>query len=167
MTKQDPWFFRERAVAFASLALTRHKDVKVQPSAGADTGMDLLVEILKDGKPTLRFFGVQLVSCLDLPPVGEADEQLQSHRSGDPSHTALPICAFVIGVRKPEGIYRWIAEPVVTDGRALLHRDSEGSWQALDESGVAHLLRQVNTWADALHEDARPKARGRHAKAES
>ena len=48
MTKQDPWFFEERAVAFAKLVLTKGHDVR--PYAGTDMGIDLLVEI----RATLR-----------------------------------------------------------------------------------------------------------------
>jgi hypothetical protein len=54
MAGQDPWFFEERAVAFAKLLLTAHNDVRVQPPAGPDTAGDLLVGVLKDGKPALR-----------------------------------------------------------------------------------------------------------------
>jgi hypothetical protein len=167
MAKHDPWFMRERAVAFASLVLTKHDDVKVQPYAGADMAMDLLVEIRKDGKPTLRFFGVQLVPYLDLPNTRDADERVLSHLPRDPFAAALPICVFAIGVRKPEGIYRWLVEPVVEEGRALLHRDVAPSWQGLDETGVARLIGQVNAWADALNGGSSPKAPGRRLQAGS
>ena len=59
MKKQEPWFIEERGVAFASLVLTKHNDVR--PYAGRDMALDLLVELLKGGKSTRRFFGVQLV----------------------------------------------------------------------------------------------------------
>ena len=61
MAKQDSWFLEERAFAFASLVLTKRNDVKVHPYVGRDMAIDLLVEVLKDGKSALRFFGVQLV----------------------------------------------------------------------------------------------------------
>src|SRR5881296_3422800 len=104
MTKQDPWFIEERAFAFASLVLTKRNDVVVRAHAGADRAIDLLVEVLKDGKSTLRFFGVQLVAYLDLPNIQEGDARVLSHLPRDPSEARLPLCVFVIGVRKPEGI---------------------------------------------------------------
>jgi len=73
----------------------------------------------------------------------------------------------VIGVRKPEGIYRWIVEPVIGDGRALLDRDTEAGWQTLDEEAVARILRQVNAWYDARNGGSTPKERGRHSNTKS
>jgi hypothetical protein len=167
MTKQAPWFIEERAVAFSSLLLTKHHDVHVRPQVGTERTIDLLVEILKDGKSTLRFFGVQLVGCLDLPDTQHADEQVLSHPGSDQFEAMLPICIFVVGVRKPEGIYRWAVEPVVDDGRALLNRDVEPSWQTLDEAGAARIIAQVNAWYAALDGGAAPKSRGGRSKVES
>jgi hypothetical protein len=160
---QEPWFLRERANAFAKLMLTSHNDVKVQNYAGRDMAINLLVEVIKDGTTTLRYFGVQLKGYLDLPDL--ENERAFSHLGSDPFEAALPLCAFVIGVRKPEGVYRWTVEPVVEDGRALLHRDVKTDWQPLDEAGAARLIAQVNAWYDALNGNGTPKPRGRHAKA--
>src|SRR5262249_2806070 len=108
MTKQRPWFFKERAEAFASLMLTTGNNATNRPQVnGPDRGTDLLVEILKDGKPTLRFFGVRLVAVMDLPEMKSADERALLHSEWDPHEAGLPICVFVIGVRKPEGVFRW------------------------------------------------------------
>src|SRR5436190_22965343 len=108
MTKEDPWFFEVRATAFVSLVLTKHNKVKVVPCAGLDhyRNIDLRVEILKGGKSTSRFFGAQLVPYLDLPAPQRVELGAVSHNPA-----SLPICVFVIGVRKPEGIYRWLVEP--------------------------------------------------------
>ena len=149
MTKQDPWFLRERAVAFASLLLTERRDVKVQPYGNGTTAIDLLVEILKEGKP-MRFFGVQLIASLDLPGIRDADEQVHAQSRKDAVEAALPLCVFLVGVRKPEGLYRWVMEPVIAAGRAVLHRNGEASWQVLDEWGIARLLGQVEVWYAAL-----------------
>ncbi len=165
MTKQEPWFFEERAVAFAKLVLTKQHDVR--PHAGADMGMDLLVEIRTDrNSARRRLFGVQIIAYMDLPDSQDSDERVVSHLGSDSLEGMLPICVFVVGVRKPEGIYRWIVEPVVEEGRALLHRDVEAHWQPLDGAGVARLIGQVNAWYDALNGSATPKRRGGHSKME-
>jgi hypothetical protein len=156
MIKQNLWFVEERAVAFASLMLTTRKDVIVRAQAGDVRAIDLLVEVLKDGKSALRFFGVQMIGDLDLPDAKDADERVRSHLGKDPSEAMLPICVFVIGVRKPEGIYRWIVEPMIADGRALLRREGEPSWHILDEAGAVRLISQVNDWYDVLHGDLKP-----------
>lgn len=165
MTNEDPWFFRERALAFSSLVLTKVPDVKVQ-HVDRDMAIDLLVEVLKDGRSTSRYFGVQIVPYMDLPNIQDADERVLSHLGRNPFEAGLPLCVFVIGVRKPEGIYRWAVEPVVADGRALLLRDGETDWQPLDEAGAARLIGQVNAWYDALNGGSTPKPRGRHSKTE-
>src|SRR5262249_47741081 len=144
MTGHDPWFVKERAVAFASLVLTRHEDVSVRPHTNADTGVDLLVELLRGGKSTLRFFGVHLVGYVDLPADLSGEEPAFSRLGGGAREAMLPICVFAVGVRKPEGAYRWAVAPAVEDGRALLRRDGETRWEALDEAGVARLVGQVN-----------------------
>lgn len=167
MAHQDPWFFEERAAAFAKLLLTEHNEVRVQPGAGPDTAVDLLVEILKGSKSTLRFFGVQLKAYMDLPTHQEADQYIASPLPGDPSRASLPLCVFVLGVRKPEGIYRWIVEPVVENGQARLARAGQGTWQTLDRAGVARLIEQVNAWYDALNSGSSPKTHGRPSKTAS
>jgi hypothetical protein len=167
MAKQEPWFIKERAEWFASLVLTKRHDVKVQPYAGRDGVIDLLVEALDDGKSTLRFFGVQLVPYMDLPSIPNEDERVLSHLGREPLEAALPLCIFVIGVRKPEGLYRWAVKPVVENGRSLLHRNLEDNWLPLDEAGAARLIDQVNAWYDALNGGSPPKPRGRHSKTKS
>lgn len=155
MTKQQPWFIEERAAAFAFLMLTTCKDVVVRAHAGTKIAIDLLVEVLKHGKSTSRSFGVQLVGYMDLPDMSQADERVLAHLPrGSPE--SMPICVFVIGVRKPEGIYRWVVEPVIEAGQARLIRVAEPNWQDLDEAGVARLIGQVNDWYDACSGDQLP-----------
>jgi|SRR6516162_7674679 hypothetical protein len=164
MIKEAPWFIYERAIAFASLVLTKCKGVTVRAHNGSDMAIDLLVEVSKDGKSALRFFGVQLAGYLDLPAPRDADERVLLLLPRDPMETALPICVFVIGVRKPEGMYRWVVEPVIEEGRALLRRDAEPNWHALDETAATRLIAQVNRWYDVLQSDLTPKRRERRAK---
>ena len=163
MTKHAPWFFQERAAWFAKVVLTRRPDVVVGTYAGTDMGIDLLVEVLKDGKSTRRFFGVQLVADMDLPNVKDANGRVRSHLGRDSFEAELPVCAFVIGVRKPEGIYRWVVEPAVDNGRPLLRRDAETRWHALDEAGVDRLIDQVDAWYDARKERSNLTLHGRHS----
>ena len=170
MMKQEPWFIEERAFAFASLVLTKGNDVAVRPYAGRDIAIDLLVEILKGGKSTTRFFGAQMVAYLDLPTIQNAGEGVLSHLGRDPFEAGLPLCVFVIGVRKPEGLYRWVVEPVVDNGRAILQprvltqRDLQAKWQTLDDAGAGRLIAQVNAYYDALNACSSAKPGGRNSK---
>jgi hypothetical protein len=167
MATKDPWFIEERAIAFASLLLTDRNEVIIRNHTGSEQSIDLLVEVLKDGKPTLRFFGVQLAGYLDLPDNLNAEERALAHLPGNALEGSLPVCVFAIGVRKPEGTYRWVVDPVVEDGRALLHQDREPNWQVLDEAGVARLIAQVIAWYDTFQVNSTPKRRDRPAKAGS
>jgi Domain of unknown function (DUF4365) len=167
MATKDPWFIEERAIAFASLLLTARNDVMIRNHTGSDRAIDLLVEVLKDGKPTLRFFGVQLAGYLDLPDNLNGEKRGLTQLPGNALEGSLPVCVFVIGVRKPEGMYRWVVEPVVEDGRALLHQEGMPNWQALDEEGVGRIISQVNAWYDTFQANSMPKRRDRQAKAGS
>jgi hypothetical protein len=167
MKKQVPWFIEDRAEWFASLVLTKHHDLKVQPYASRDRAINLLVEILEAGKSTMRFFGIKLVPYPDLPNNPNGNDRVLSNLEKDPVNASLPLCVFKIGVGKPEGIYRWMVEPVVEDGRAALHRAVKANWQPLNEAGTARLIGQVDAWYDALSGSSTPKPRSRHAKTRS
>jgi hypothetical protein len=162
MKNEDPWFFDLRADAYAKLVLTERHDVR--PSDGTDVGIDLLVEIRTSNAARPRRFGVQLVPSLDLPDLKDADERVLSQFGRNSHEETLPICVFVIGVRKPEGVYRWILEPVVADGQAVLRRDVTTNWTPLDSPGVARLIAQVNAWYDALNGAGTGKTRGQRSK---
>src|SRR5262249_269236 len=172
MTKEAPWFFEVRAEAFVSLVLTKHNDVKVVPDAGPlhDMALDLRVEILKAGKSIARFFYAQLIAYLDLPDMQNVESGVMSHGltlERNSVEEMVPICVFVIGVRKPEGIYRWSVEPIISDGQASLRECLEAKWQALDEIGADRLIGQVNAWYDARNGGSTPKSQRRHSKTES
>lgn len=160
MPKQQPWFIAERSLAFASLLLTRGDRVAVRASPGHDQRIDLLAELLNGGKPTLRFFGAQLIGYLDLPPIESADEHVHSHPHSMPG---LPVCAFVIGVRNLDGLYRWVVEPTVADGRGVLRHQAQPDWRPLDDAGVDRIVTEVSGYYDALSAGAtweRPRGRG-------
>jgi len=172
MTKQDPWFFEVRAEAFVSLMLTKHNDVKVVPDTGPlhDMALNLRVEILKGGKSISRFFYAQLIAHLDLPDMQNVEAGVRSHGltlERNAVEELAPICVFVIGVRKPEGIYRWSVEPVIVDGQASLNECSKSNWQTLDEQGADRLISQVNAWYDARNGGSTPKSQCQHSKIES
>jgi hypothetical protein len=166
MIKRDPWFFEERALAFAKLVLTKHHDVRPYPPA-RDSAVDLLVEIHTAVPSRLRLFGVQIVAFMDLPNIPDAEKQSCSHLGKDLLQLELPICVFGIGIRKPEGIYRWVVEPVVENGRPLLHRVEQANWQPLNEEGVDCLIGQANAWYESLNGNSTPGTCAPHLKLES
>src|SRR5690606_10814895 len=112
MAKQELGAMRERGEAYASLALTGHICYS-GPGLRRNRHGHRSFEILKEGEASGRFFCVQLANCMDLPSIQDADKFVLTHTGKDPFDLELPICVFVIGVRKPEGIYLWVIEPVI------------------------------------------------------
>lgn len=167
MQPTDPYYYRVRAVAFAGLALTEQGNAAVKEYAGRDMAIDLLVEVLKNQKSTLRFFGVQLLAEMDLPTGEEAEKRVLSHPGREPNEAALPLCVVFVGVRKPEGIFRWTVEPVVEEGRALLRPNALPTWEPFDARAAAQLIAQVDAWYDARSAATDPPPRGRRARATS
>lgn len=164
MIEQKTWFIEERAVAFASLMLTAREGVAVRAHTEAEMAIDLLVEVLKKGQSTLRFFGVQLIASIEVPDRIEADERLLVQSRNEAFEATFPICVFAIGVRKPEGLYRWLVEPIITDDGPSLLRDGVSDWQVLDEEGAARMIDRVNGWYDAVQGGSTRKTPGRQGK---
>lgn len=162
MANNEAWFIEERAGRFASFLLTKNEDVvlrdfTVRFRSDRAAVIDFLAEVRQGRKPTMRFFGVQLLGWLSLPSTPSPDQELMERLPGERFDVTLPLCLFLIDVRKPEGSYRWVVEPVIQDGRPVLIRSKESEWQALDEPGVERLIRQVNEWYDALQSSVVPK----------
>ncbi len=72
MASNEAWFIEERAGRFASFLLTKNEDVVLQDftvrfRSDRAAVLDFLAEIRPGGKPTMRFFGVQLLGWLSLP----------------------------------------------------------------------------------------------------
>lgn len=63
---------------------------------------------------------------------------------------SLPLCAFVIDVRKNVGYYTWIIEPAIESGNAKLLWNGESGWKNLDEAAVHALVDKVNRWYDLM-----------------
>ena len=57
MIRAQPWYIGERAEALARVYLTRRPDLLVKQEE-ADYGVDYIVEITKNNRPTRRIFGV-------------------------------------------------------------------------------------------------------------
>ena len=155
MPVKDPWFVGERAYAFSALLLTSHGELVVQQQRGTDDGIDLLVEVLKNGKRAMRVFGVQLKGCLSLPSLDETGDSFGSGNLGQAEYD-LPVCAFLIDVKKNEGYFCWVVEPIVEDEEPSLERCREPRWKPLNAQALKIIVGRVAEWYDAL----RPVVKG-------
>jgi len=153
MPKKDPWFVEERAYAFSGLLLTSRNDLFLHQQRGIDKGIDLLVEVLKSGKHAMRVFGVQLKGCISLPNSKEAIKAFSQIRKKSSVEMNLPLCAFLIDVKKNQGYSRWLVEPVVPMGEPRLMWNNDSEWQTLNEDALNTIVSQVTAWYDALRPD--------------
>ena len=142
MRKTEPWFYRERALALASLLLTSRTDVAVQHADGS-TSMDIVAEVLKNAERSRRFFGVQVRGVKSLPSNGQA-------RLAKVQSATMPVCAFLYEVRKNQGDYRWLAQPTIEAGEPKLIELDHGAWTRLDEAALDKIVVAVVHWYDAL-----------------
>ena len=95
------------------------------------------------------------MASLDVPEVAQAERYVLSHPKLAKG-TSVPFCVFAIGVRGPEGRYRWVAEPVIEEGRAYLDTHPRPQWVDLNEEAAAALVRRVSEWYDALQATLTP-----------
>jgi hypothetical protein len=150
MSRQQPWFVRDRATALASLLLTSRKDVDVRQLTDDESGVDLLAEVLKGGAKAGRFFGVQVAGRLDLPDGPTVDPDPRSPRPKRVAEFTMPLCAFLFDVRSNQGFYRWVVEPIIEHGDPKLERLTDKKWNKLDEAAVDGMVDHVSAWYDAL-----------------
>jgi hypothetical protein len=150
MDKGQPWFVEERAIALASLLLTSRKDLVVTHVPAKDHEYDLLVELVKDHHPWARLFAVQVAGVLELPSVQDIEAKLRKVRPKPRQEYSLPLAAFLWDVRRNEGFFTWIVQPVIQNGAPKLDGISKQDWHKLDESAVNKIVEQVNAYYDAL-----------------
>src|SRR4051794_2986763 len=120
---QAPWFVTERSEALAGWLLTARKDVKVRSERKTDGGVDFLLEVSQDDKPSMRLFVVQVrgtTSSDRAEWLASVNHLLQSGRG--PFYT--PACVVVVNVRDNKAFYAWAAEPRVRDGEVELHQET-------------------------------------------
>jgi hypothetical protein len=150
MPKSDPWFVSERAYAIAALLLTSRNDLIVRQQYGNDGRVDMLVEVLKNKKHTMRVFGVQLKGFVSLPDLNTADKWFVSSSEKNRTEYSLPLCACLIDVKKKDTYFRWIVEPQVTEGEPHLIRPDAAEWKSLTEKNLDEIVTPVNEWYDAI-----------------
>jgi|SRR5262245_29127251 len=93
MPKQMPWYVEERLHALAVILLTERDDLMpVKPVH--DQGVDFLVHICSNGKPTGRSFGVELMAL----------EKDAVRRPRSNTEVPYPVCLFALRAEEgPDG----------------------------------------------------------------
>jgi hypothetical protein len=144
----------KRVQALAIMYLTRRSDLTVE-EVREDTGLDLLVRLVPEGKEGVREFGVELRGALSSVSNEHADKVLrpsvrQAHRAGP---FGFSVCLFFFTMDDNKAWYTWIAEPVVRAGKALLQSHEDADCRRLDNGTLDEIVDRVDRWYDAFFEN--------------
>ncbi len=161
MQPTKSWSFgRQRAEHLAILHLTRRSDLLVsEPRLEADNGVDFLVEICKNSRITGRMFGVQVKASthLQISPLTENEVKI-AHRDGAAIHLPstledlpFPFCLFLFQMEDDEGYYRWLNQPVITEGISELAVNRKNIFKKLTKESLDDIVEQVNGWYAKRH----------------
>jgi hypothetical protein len=150
----------QRAVALATVLLTRHPAVDVTP-AGRSAGYDLDIRLANGGTSSGRMFGVELKARLSLPRLGRfvdgdrlrLSRDLRQGLEGQQARVAdlpFPLLFIVFAMDVDRGFYGWLREPTLRGGeRRVLSPEVE---LALEWGPTTHvdIVDLVNRWYDAI-----------------
>jgi hypothetical protein len=152
MAKKPPWYIEQRGQALAVLLLTDRSDLRIRSGDSSDAGPDLVVEITKDGRPTQRLFGVRLKGVTSSPSEKEASRLLAALPAApEASEFTFPVCGFLFDVKRNDGFYAWLVEPVVSgDGKPGLEPVADLRAMRLGAAEIDSIVDRVNRWYDAL-----------------
>lgn len=95
MTKDQPWCLEVRAENLAIIALTENSDVEVlrESRLASGTMLDILAQLRENGKPSGRFFGVEVKAALaSQKPSGAVS--LSQHERSFFHEVPFPVCLF-------------------------------------------------------------------------
>jgi hypothetical protein len=132
------WFVAERARSLAAVFLTRRDDLDLEDSK-EQTGLDYLVHIVHDHRPTGKSFGILLRGAMSPVTARHANKVLRptvaSFGRLSPFH--YPVCLFFFTMRDDQGYYSWLLEPVITDqGSPQLTSRTEPDCRKLDDDAL-------------------------------
>jgi len=152
-------FMEQRAVALATVLLTRHEDVVVAHTR-FDLGHDLDVYIARNGVTSGRMFGVELKARLNLPRLGRLVDKTQLRLSTElrtgltkaqkrAADLPYPLMYLAFAMDTDQGYYAWLKEPIVAPGARRLSTPEVQYASAWGNSTHVDVVKLVNQWYDA------------------
>jgi hypothetical protein len=128
----DSAFLGYRAESLAIVLLTRHRDVKIQPTPpSADVGYDLIAQIAPKGVFSGRMFAVEIKAHKTLASIGVKAQEKGRLRLGASLKRNLetkasrfadlpfPLLFIVFDMETDAGYFGWLREPESTTGRLV------------------------------------------------
>ncbi|HEX2203795.1 MAG TPA: hypothetical protein VHG91_10880 [Longimicrobium sp.] len=138
-----PWYVDERAHHLAIVHLTRRDDLVVR-SAPEDERPGFLVTITSGGHHW-RVFGVDLRAEL-APFAAGAEHSLSDHERELFRDIPFPVIQLVFDVRRDDGRFRWIKEPVAGAEGAGLRLTRSGALRPFDRATLDEVVTAVSEW---------------------
>jgi hypothetical protein len=145
----------ERSEALAGVLLTSRQDVRIRDERKHDSGLEFLVEIYTGDHLSTRLFVVEVKGTTSSNPNDWMQNVKQLFR-GRGSPIYLPVCVFVVNVRKNKAFYAWVAEPQVEAKGATLRFHETGTFHPLDPAAVSDIIDRVKAWYDVLPNQLMP-----------
>jgi hypothetical protein len=144
------WFVADRARALATVYLTRRDDLAITDTK-EQTGIDFLVSLRRNGKPSGRAFGVYLRGAMSPVSVDHANRVLKPsvdafQRLGE---FPYPVCLFFFTMVNDKGYFAWLVEPIIADGKPRLVQKRAPECAEMNEHTVDRIVEFVSAWYDA------------------
>jgi hypothetical protein len=145
-----PWR-EKRALAYLyALLAERQVEVRFQDSRDG-LGVELLIDLLKKGRPSNRLLAIRLRTCDKIPSRAALSTALMREMNAqDPQTAELPFAIFLVQVREIKAVYSWFVEPKVIADSAVLVPQQEYKWHSLNDSAIAEILERVEEFWDTL-----------------
>ncbi len=149
----------ERAVALATILLTRHPGVLVTGAPDV-AGYDLSVYLTSDGKPSSRMFAVELKGRLSLPRLGRIVDAGRLKLSSELrlalekqqrslADLTFPLLFIVFAMDSDRGFYGWLRQPVLGRSARVVLSPEIAFAQEWRQHTHEEIVDTVNQWYDA------------------
>jgi hypothetical protein len=159
MGSPQPWYVEMRAQAHAVLRLTARSGLQVTLRPSAD-GVDFLLTLAADGEVSGRHVGVVVkprVSESEVPRLTPRSVRRERSQFAD---AVFPVCMVSFSPVGEQGYFRWIIEPSVESGVAVLGYAARTHFEPLTNDVVDRLVHDVSAWYDARRDGASARSRG-------
>ena len=154
----------QRLEALATVYLTRRADLAVS-KVGADIGVDLIVQLIRESEPSRKMFGVMLKGTTDpISNEAQATRKLNSMKVGPKGcELCMPVCVFLFSMQDNQGYYDRQAEPLIERDQVKIEVKKTLQAKILDPHSMDRLIEAVDSWYDHLFAKVVTQdARGRH-----
>lgn len=150
MNTAEPWYLGQRAEALAMVLLTARDDLRIRQVNDAH-GLDLVVELIQDGRATGRVLGIQLLARVEPVDIPDGSADIPDIAVLDTLRNTFPVCGFLFTMRDEHAYYYWLSEPVIAEEQGpKLRQPSTVTLRPLNRESLGELLQAVNRWYEAL-----------------